>query len=103
MLSEEYEELRKRYWRQHLWARGYFSATVGSVTKEMIQENITNQFKREEEKNNFKVEEDEFQSQSLQESFSEWQIWSVNYGIPRLCMNCFKLLFIFIENKVLFS
>jgi putative transposase len=46
LLQEEYEELRKRYWGQHLWARGYFCVTAGSVTKEMIQEYIANQFKK---------------------------------------------------------
>ena len=30
-LQEEFGELRKRYWGQHLWARGYFCATVGAV------------------------------------------------------------------------
>jgi REP element-mobilizing transposase RayT len=25
---------QKKYWGQHLWARGYFCATVGSVTEE---------------------------------------------------------------------
>jgi hypothetical protein len=59
LLQEEYEELKKRYWGQHLWARGYFCVTAGSVTKEMIQEYIANQFKREgEEGINFKVEGD---------------------------------------------
>ena len=27
-LQEEFPELRKRYWGQHLWARGYFCAMV---------------------------------------------------------------------------
>src|SRR5271170_3147278 len=30
-LMEEFPELRKRYWGQHMWARGYFCATVGAV------------------------------------------------------------------------
>ena len=30
-------ELRKRYWGQHLWARGYFCATVGAVDEETIR------------------------------------------------------------------
>ena len=37
-LQEEFAELRRRYWGQHLWARGYFCATSGAVTDEMIQE-----------------------------------------------------------------
>jgi putative transposase len=36
VLQQEFPILRKRYWGQHLWARGYFSATVGQVTDEMI-------------------------------------------------------------------
>ena len=29
--------LRKQYWGQHLWARGYFCASSGTVTDEMIE------------------------------------------------------------------
>ncbi len=36
-LQQEFEELRRRYWGQHLWARGYFCATSGTVTDEMIK------------------------------------------------------------------
>jgi len=36
-LQEEFPELRKRYWGQHLWARGYFCATVGAVDEETIK------------------------------------------------------------------
>ena len=39
-LQEEFAELRRRYWGQHLWARGYFCATSGAVTDEMIREYI---------------------------------------------------------------
>ena len=35
-LQEEYPTLRKRYWGRHLWARGYFCASSGTVTDEMI-------------------------------------------------------------------
>lgn len=44
LLQEEFPELSKKYWGQHLWARGYFCVTVGSVTKEMIQNYIHSQF-----------------------------------------------------------
>ena len=40
MLQQEFPHLRKRYWGQHIWARGYFCATVGQVTEEMIQQYI---------------------------------------------------------------
>lgn len=39
-IQEEYPDLRKRYWGQHLWARGYFSSTSGNVTDDMINEYI---------------------------------------------------------------
>ena len=43
MLQDEFPHLKKRYWGQHLWARGYFCATVGAVTEEMIRQYIENQ------------------------------------------------------------
>ena len=43
LLQEEFPELKKRYWGQHLWGRGYFCATIGSVTEEMIKQYIENQ------------------------------------------------------------
>jgi putative transposase len=42
-LFEEFAHLRKQYWGQHLWARGYFVATTGTITDEMIKEYIENQ------------------------------------------------------------
>ena len=42
-LQEEYPSLRKEYWGQHMWATGYFCRTVGTVTKEMIEEYIEQQ------------------------------------------------------------
>jgi len=42
-LQEEFPELRKRYGGQHLWARGYFCATVGAVDEKTIREYIENQ------------------------------------------------------------
>ena len=60
LIQDEFPELKKRYWGQHLWARGYFCATVGSVNKETIQDYINNQFEQGDQ-NHFKIE-DEFQS-----------------------------------------
>ncbi len=31
----EFAQLRKRYWGQHLWARGYWVASSGNVTDEV--------------------------------------------------------------------
>ena len=36
-LFEEFPALKKRYWGRHFWARGYFCATAGQVTEEMIK------------------------------------------------------------------
>jgi len=42
-LQMEFDELKRRYWGQHFWARGYFCATVGAVTEEMIKQYVENQ------------------------------------------------------------
>ena len=34
-LQAEFADLRKRYWGQHLWARGYWVATSGKVSDEV--------------------------------------------------------------------
>jgi putative transposase len=36
-LQQEYPSLGKRYWGRHLWARGYFCASSGTITDEMIE------------------------------------------------------------------
>ena len=53
-LQEEFPELRKRYWGQHLWARGYFCASVGAVDEETIKRNIESQEWNEDERG-FKI------------------------------------------------
>jgi putative transposase len=53
-LQEEFPELRKRYWGQHLWARGYFCATVGVVNEETIKAYIENQ-RWDEDEEGFKI------------------------------------------------
>ena len=42
-LLQAYTELRKMFWGQHLWARGYFAASVGTVTDEVVKEYIEKQ------------------------------------------------------------
>lgn len=37
LLQEFAAVLQKRYWDQHLWARGYFAVTVGNVNQEEVQ------------------------------------------------------------------
>ena len=53
-LQDEFPELRKRYWGQHLWARGYFCATVGAVDEATIRQYIENQ-KWDEDDQGFKI------------------------------------------------
>ena len=48
LLQDEFPELKKRYWGQHMWARGYFCGTVGQVDEETIKNYIENQGKEEE-------------------------------------------------------
>ena len=43
VLLNEYKDLKRRYWGQHLWSSGYFCRSVGTVTQEIIKEYIENQ------------------------------------------------------------
>ena len=57
-MQMEYKELNKEYWGRHLWARGYFAASTGNVTDEVIAEYIRNQDIAENMKNdNFRISE----------------------------------------------
>lgn len=42
-LLMEYKDLNKMFWGQHFWARGYFAASSGNVTDEVILEYIQKQ------------------------------------------------------------
>lgn len=42
-LQMEYPELKRRYWGQHLWSRGYFAASVGEISDDLIQKYIESQ------------------------------------------------------------
>ena len=42
-LLSEFRHLKKRYWGQHLWARGYWVVSSGNVTDEAWKEYIKNQ------------------------------------------------------------
>lgn len=54
-LFQEYPLLKKRYWGQHFWARGYFCVTAGELTKEMISEYLAHHFERKSD-DQFEVE-----------------------------------------------
>ena len=56
-LQMEFPELRKRYWGQHLWARGYFAVSVGNVSSQMIREYIEHHFEGREGEDSFRVEQ----------------------------------------------
>jgi len=53
-LLSEFGILRKRYWGQHLWGRGYWVASSGNVTDDVWVEYIKNQ-KPPEPDDNFNV------------------------------------------------
>ena len=42
-VQQEFTEIRKKFWGQHLWARGYFAASSGNVTDEVIKAYIEQQ------------------------------------------------------------
>ena len=43
-LFEEFPVIKKHYWGRHFWARGYFCATAGQVTDEMIKSYLEHHF-----------------------------------------------------------
>lgn len=57
MIQEEFPKLKKKYWGQHMWGRGYFCGTVGEVDQKMIEEYIETQGK-EESYENFTIGEE---------------------------------------------
>jgi len=42
-LMSEYKELGKHFWGRHIWGRGYFVASAGNVTDEIIMQYIATQ------------------------------------------------------------
>lgn len=42
-MMDEFNELRRQFWGRHLWARGYFAASTGNVTDEIIKQYIESQ------------------------------------------------------------
>lgn len=57
-MLEEFGELRRQFWGQHLWARGYFVASSGNVTDAIIAEYIESQSEQLPNDNeNFRVGE----------------------------------------------
>ena len=45
LLLDEFVELKRQFWGRHVWARGYFVASSGNVTDEVIKQYIESQDK----------------------------------------------------------
>lgn len=58
-LMMEFKHIQKTFWGRHVWARGYFVASSGNVTDEVIREYIRLQDSKEPEDGggNFSVQE----------------------------------------------
>ena len=41
-IQQEFPAIKKRYWGCHFWARGYFSATSGAITDDVILQYLDN-------------------------------------------------------------
>lgn len=54
LIQDEFPELKKRYWGQHMWSRGYFCATIGDVDEDIIKRYIAEQG-AEYDNTNFKI------------------------------------------------
>ncbi len=42
-MLQDHRRLRKEFWGRHLWARGYFAVTTGTVTDEAVAQYIESQ------------------------------------------------------------
>ena len=56
-LLMEYKSLSRAFWGRHIWARGYFVASSGNVTDEVIMKYIEEQGK-EPPDGDFKIDDD---------------------------------------------
>ena len=51
----EFPHIKKKYWGGHIWGRGYFVASSGNVTDEVIMEYIESQDKEPQMEDEFKI------------------------------------------------
>ena len=56
-LFEDFPHLRKRFWGRHFWARGYFCASSGQVTDEMIKNYLDHHFESKKD-DDFRTDND---------------------------------------------
>ena len=59
-MQRKFKRIKKEYWGQRMWARGYFACTTGNVSDEMVKAYIEGHTETSE---TFKVESD-FESES---------------------------------------
>ena len=45
---------KKRYWEQHMWAKGYFAVTVGNLNEQRVQKYIEEQ-EMHHKRDNFEI------------------------------------------------
>jgi putative transposase len=57
-LLQEFPEIKRKFWGQRMWGRGYFVASSGNVTDEVIAEYIAQQDK-EQGTENFKISDEQ--------------------------------------------
>ena len=46
-IQQEFEHIRKRYWNQRFWGRGYFSTTSGNITDDIIMGYLDRQIRKD--------------------------------------------------------
>ena len=56
-LLQDRRKLREAFWGRHLWARGYFVATSGNVTDEVVAEYIRLQGAEPQDEERFRITE----------------------------------------------
>ena len=56
-LMRDFRSIRKEFWGRHLWARGYFVASTGNVTDEVVAKYIELQGDVPQDDDSFKVSE----------------------------------------------
>jgi putative transposase len=56
-LMRDFRKLNQTFWGRHIWARGYFVATSGNVTDEVIAKYIAEQDLDSDKDDDFKVSE----------------------------------------------
>jgi putative transposase len=56
-LLGEFRHMRKAFWGRHVWARGYFAASSGNVTDEVVAQYIAEQDVAPDDDEKFRVTE----------------------------------------------